>query len=655
MPNNGIRADRFALAQRAIASSADNICARVFAFAQVMPDAEAVRYLHFTDADTTLTYAQLDHHIRAAAHEMKSRGITAGRPVLLIYTPSMEFVVAFLACQFLGAIAVPLQVPDSTPKRNRLAAVTQQMQDAAILCSVDAREQLGGLFSDAAHVLSGGAEMLTTAHPSAPDDLALLQFTSGSTGLPKGVQISSGNLSAIRDAVDVSGQIDASDVVLSWLPFEHDMGLIGGLLQPLWQGARSIIMSPNSFSVRPHRWLQAMSDHCVTTIVAPDSAYLRAARAFARRPSDGLDLSALQLCYSGSEPVRAETLRYFADVMRPYGFDPRAFSPCYGLAEASLLVAGVNRTEMPDVMRNPAAAVSVGVVPDQLTVRIVDQHTGVALPEGTMGEIWVAGPTVGLGYWRNTDETARVFDNMLPGELGRFMRTGDLGCLRGDKLFVMGRVKSVILRGGQSFFAEDLESAGESSAKIARAGRLAALQQGVAGTIWALQEVSPTAKEDDLRDAAARLRQVINAGAGVLVDRVLLTAPGSLQWTTSGKLQRAASLDHVLADRALILHDFHAPIDPASSSDLVEALRSDAPDPGTIERALCGWLAAMSRIDLDEIDPELPWADQAVDSLMGANLVAELEMICATRFADDLLYSFATPAELAQFLAERPE
>ncbi len=402
------------------------------------------------------------------------------------------------------------------------------------------------------------------ADPSTP---AFLQYTSGSTALPKGVIVTHGNIlhneAMIRAAF---GQSEES-VIVGWLPLYHDMGLIGNVLQPLAAGATCVLMPPLAFLQRPVRWLQAIHRYRATTSGGPDFAYDLCVRKVGPEQRAGLDLSSWKVAFNGAEPVRAETLDRFAEAFAPCGFRREAFYPCYGLAEATLFVAGGRLGEPPVVGRFAAAGLERGeAIPSPASRAkagcwsaaarpgagsgslVADPGTGEPLAPGQVGEIWVAGPSVAAGYWSRPEETARTFRARLAGDSGQgdgpFLRTGDLGFVRGGELFVTGRLKDLIILRGRNHYPQDIERTAEQAHPELEPGGAAAFSVDVAGEerLVIAHEVGRRFARSGVPVAqvAAALRLAVAEEHEVQVHEVVLLRTGTLPRTSSGKVQRHA-------------------------------------------------------------------------------------------------------------------
>ena len=395
----------------------------------------------------------------------------------------------------------------------------------------------------------------------APGDTAVLQLTSGSTGDPKAVEVRHANLAA--NCAALAGALGAEEDlrIAGWLPFFHDWGLVGCLFFPVFAGGTCIYFDPADFLASPMRWPRALSAHRATVGCAPDFAYDLCAELATPADIAALDLAAWRRAMVGAEPVRARTLARFAAAFAPAGFDEAAFYPSYGLAEATLIVTGARATPAPRQLTLAAAALAAGraeaaapgdPAPRRLVscgralpgtaLAIADAAAGAPLPEGRVGEVWVQGPGVAAGYRGDPAGTAASFGARLAGQPGTWLRTGDLGFLRDGELYVCGRAKDVIIRGGHNHMAEDLEAAAAGCHPGLRPGCCAAFATEIGGreALVMAQEVA-FGPRPDLPAAARALRNAVLAGAGIGPDVVALVAAGSLEKTSSGKMRRQAA------------------------------------------------------------------------------------------------------------------
>ena len=502
------------------------------------------------NAAVVLTYADLDARARAIAGFLQQRAARGERALLLMPT-GIEYVTGFLGALYAGAIAVPAYPPESQ-RRQHLDRVAGLARDAAprfILTCSSELARLRGLIELVPELQSAELIALDAIDPTLAEAydydaaalsselIAFLQYTSGSQAAPKGVMVSHGNLVANERAISAALEFGDEDVMVSWLPLFHDMGLIGGLLQPLYTGASVVLLSPLRFLERPIRWLEAISEYRGTVSGGPDFAYRMCVDRIEPSALRGLDLRTWRLAFCGSEPIRPGTLRAFAERFAGVGFNASALYPCYGLAEATLLVTGVKPGTGVHV---DSAVVSCGATPPEHRVRITDPSTLAPVPEGQNGEIWVSGPSIAQGYWQNSDATAAAFV-----QLGaeRYLRTGDLGFERAGQLHISGRLKDLVIVRGRNIVPQDIEDH--------LAAEIAALQLGRI-SVFPVQTENGEAigVAAELSRAAARsvkheqLCQVIAQAVHECVDEparlVILLGQGALPRTSSGKLQRSA-------------------------------------------------------------------------------------------------------------------
>jgi amino acid adenylation domain-containing protein/non-ribosomal peptide synthase protein (TIGR01720 family) len=552
--------------------------------AVVHPDRVALRYLGDGATETeALTYGELDRRVRVLAGVLQDRAAHGDRAMLL-YPSGVDYVVAFLACLYTGVVAVPVYPPesalpehmqrlrailhDAAPRllltAGKLAAAIERISDSASGMALPSV-----LETDALDGPTGADERLFDL---SPEDLAFLQYTSGSTGTPKGVRVTHGNLMANQVAIAGAFGMGSADTVVSWLPLYHDMGLIGGLLQPLFSGISVVLMSPRAFLERPARWLEAIGRYGGTVSGAPDFAYRLCIDRVPESALRSFDLRTWRLAFSGSEPIRAATLRDFAARFGAAGFDPRALYPCYGLAEATLFVTGGRSGRGFDAARvdpeglaahlaRPLPAgtevVDCGFPREDHEVRIVGtgrhadpdyaptsgtvrSDAAAARGPDAVGEIWFSGPSVANGYWNNPGATAQAFVH----DAGKvWLRTGDLGFLHGGSLFVTGRLKDMIIVRGQNFYPQDIEATLEANLDLLRKGRVAAFavecEEGEAIGIAA--EIGKGAQKLVPLDGLAReISRLVTRWHHQKPAVVMLLHPGAMPRTTSGKIQRSA-------------------------------------------------------------------------------------------------------------------
>ncbi|WP_027818879.1 non-ribosomal peptide synthetase [Paraburkholderia bannensis] len=577
-------AARAAVAADAVQAPARDLVSALQVHLKQRPQQTAVRLL--VDGDTNveaLSYAQLDARARALAQRLRAAA-PAGERVLILLPTSLDYVVAFLACQYAGQIAVPAYPPEAGQGAHgaRLRAMAADCRPAIALVAAagSALIDVAGLrdaLADTQLIDPQQANEAQEAHDSGfcieqgdPEALAFLQYTSGSTSSPKGVMVTHGNLCANIDAIAQSMAYTAADRMLSWLPLYHDMGLIGGLLSPLVCGFPVTLMTPQHFLERPARWLAAVARERASVSGGPDFAYRLCLDRVRDAQLGGLDLGSWRVAFCGAEPIRQATLDGFAARFAPCGFDAAALYPCYGLAEATLLVTGVRagggapqrrflaaalaegqaREFAPEHEQTQDAAdlqaiVDCGVHAAQHALAIVDPRTLELRGEGVIGEIWVQGPSIAQGYWRNAQASDATFVAH-PTLGGRWLRTGDLGFLVDGRLHVCGRAKDLIVIHGQNLYPQDIEASVGDALDWVRRGRVSAFPvvraDGGEGIGLAAEVARGKRREAGAQALFAELQRVVGECFQQEVTLALLLEPGDLPRTSSGKLQRSACL-----------------------------------------------------------------------------------------------------------------
>ena len=548
------------------------------------------------DEEEAVTYHALLEQARALGNSLRSVAQPGDR-ALIVEPTSIGYIRALLACLSTGVVAVPL--PEAGRVRrglSRAAMVALDCCPAALLCATRPKEEvLQGFHTrdgrslawvstasagETAEDLFGSSQPVQPFAP-APDDLAFLQYTSGSTSQPKGVMVTHGNIMANEAMIGEAFATTGDSVIVGWLPLFHDMGLIGNVLHSLYRGATCVLMSPSVFLHNPVRWLTAISKYSATVSGGPNFAYDLCVDRIDEKACAGIDLSSWQVAFNGSEPVRDTTIERFFRRFRHLGFRKAAAHPCYGLAECTLLVASkVAGSEMvtrqADALRlgigdrvgalhppktpesgSDKTLVSSGRVAAGLAVRIVNPHTEVLCPEGMVGEVRVSGPSVAAGYWPHAEAT-----NAVDGESGEWkdkqdpdghrkqtcwLPTGDLGFLDGGELYLTGRLKDLIILNGLNIYPQDVEDAILSLASLGVSGCAASgFDQGRGEELLVLVEVSGGGSDQPAALVTA-VHEAVLAFCGVSPAEMVFLRRHSLPKTSSGKLRRAAAKDQYLA------------------------------------------------------------------------------------------------------------
>ncbi|MCL6733440.1 fatty acyl-AMP ligase [Streptomyces neyagawaensis] len=532
-----------------------------------------------------LPYRSLDRAAKDIASWLQERGL-AGRQVLLLYPSGLDFVKAFVGCLYAGAVAVPAPLPSEQGQHfRRVSGIVRDARVGAVLTLAEHAPEVEAWlaaegFSDVVCLPTdqgtvGDADAWRDPRLS-PEHLAFLQYTSGSTSAPKGVMVSHGNLLANEAAIARSTGNTPDTMIGGWLPFYHDMGLIGHILQPLWLGTTSVLIPPVSFLRKPARWLELVSEYGVNASGGPNFAYDLCVRRVTDAQLEGLDLSTWRTACNGAEPVRAETLQAFTERFGPHGFRAETMFPCYGMAETTLLVTGTPKTRGALLREVDAAGLEQGTLAgpflgaprrtlvssgvalaEDFEVRIVDPETLAEQPEGRVGEIWVRGASVASGYWERPEVNAEIFGARIAGqeELGAWLRTGDMGVMGGGgELFVTGRLKEMVLINGRNIYPYDVESAVRGLNPAIGAGAVFAVDTGGQEHLVVIHEIRAAAAGDDLKSIATDIQRHIGMEFAVPAGNVLLVRPGTVRRTTSGKIQRTLMRKLFLQGAVTALH-----------------------------------------------------------------------------------------------------
>ena len=518
-----------------------------------------------------LTYQELDRQARAIAAKLQSQGAT-GERALLLYPSGLDFIAAFFGCLYAGVVAVPAYPPRPNQKISRIEAIVEDSQAKFALTTTSLLDSIERKFAE--NPTATPLQWLTTdnidsdlaANWQTPNcnqnSLAFLQYTSGSTGTPKGVMISHGNLIYNSALINRCFEDTPNSLGVSWLPPYHDMGLIGGVLQPLYVGATMMLMSPVDFLQKPFRWLEAISRYQVTTSGGPDFAYNLSVRKIKPEQLNGLDLSSWKLAFTGAEPVRTKTLKEFAAKFAPCGFRVESFYPCYGMAETTLIVTGGLKSASPVICHVQSAALEqnqviaangsgdsrslVGCGSTWLDekIAIVNPDSLTHCTDGQVGEVWISGPSVAQGYWHRPDLTKETFNAYLADtKEGPFLRTGDLGFFQDGELFITGRLKDLIIIRGRNHYPQDIELTVEHSHPALRPGNGAAFSVEVDNgeRLVIVQEVERThLRKLNVDEIVEAIRRNVSQNHELQVDGVVLIKTGTIPKTSSGKIKRHA-------------------------------------------------------------------------------------------------------------------
>jgi acyl-CoA synthetase (AMP-forming)/AMP-acid ligase II/acyl carrier protein len=641
-----------------LSSTCDSLVALLRRRASDQPARGAYTFL--ADGQTekgTLTYSELDRQARAIAGTLQSLGL-AGERALLLYPPGLDYIAAFFGCLYAGVVAVPAYPPRRNRSLERLEAIASDARAAVALTTPAVRSVVDALTAPlpglrAMHWLLSDRFCDDAAaswrEPSlSADSLAFLQYTSGSTTTPRGVMLSHGNL--LHNCYWVQHRFEHTPETrgVIWLPPYHDMGLVGGIIQPLYAGLHCYLMSSVSVFSSPFSWLQAISRYRAVTSGGPNFGYDLCVRKITPEQRATLDLSCWQLAFTGAEPVRPETLDRFTETFAPCGFRREAFYPCYGLAEATVMVSGGKKSAPPRTLTVRKAALEANQVEpstsgetgglvlvgcghtldDQRMVTVHPERL-TRCPPGEVGEIWVAGPSVAQGYWDQPEETRRTFGAHLAdtGE-GPYLRTGDLGFLHEDEIFITGRLKDLIILCGRNLYPQDLERTAEQSHPELQPGCGAAfsVDEGGQERLVIAYESIPR-RRPDLGTIAEAVRRAIQAEHEAELYAFVLLKPGGVPKTSSGKIQRRACRSAFLAGTLEALAQWRAGAPSAGRGPTRAAVLALPPGErqALLERYFQSQLARLLRLEPSAVDPHQPVNTLGLDSLTTVELKNALE------------------------------
>ena len=650
------------------------------------PDGVAFQFLaDGVNVSESITYIQLDERVRACASKLISMGLR-GQRALLMYHSGIDFTVAFFGCQYAGVTAVPAY----PPRRNRnMGRINTIAVDAATSVALTTREVIDRrdlMAVDCGHLLD--QEWLATEEIPIelasdwsdqnvePDELAIVQYTSGSTGSPKGVMLSHRNVLANCRYIASGFQLTEGTAGVFWLPYYHDMGLIGGLISAFFVGGSSTSMSPIHFLSKPIRWLKAISNSGSGVSGGPNFAYALCCEKITEEQCEGLDLSNWKVAFNGAEPIRADILERFSKKFAPYGFEHKSHYPCYGMAETTLIVTGGDPAKPPVVSNFHADKLAehkvVEVDPGDKAAKklvgcgklllnekivIVDPEKRTANADDRIGEIWVNSDSVGKGYWKKPEETVSTFQAELADKPGtHFLRTGDLGFLHEGELYVTGRLKDMIIIRGVNRYPQDIEATTENCNQKIRAGGSAAF----AVDHWDREKLVIVSEVDRSRDTnwdeiIQLIRSSVTAEHDLPPDDIVLVRGGSTPKTSSGKVQRHACRQLYQDEELLVVARWSASDEAASPavSETPMTATSGEPVQQELIDIVYQHVREVARERAVNLAPETNIVvDLGLDSLERLQIANSLEEYYGGRFPDDVLQEIETIAEVAAAVQE---
>ncbi len=619
------------------------------------------------EKDDHASFRSLDEDARKIATALTQKGLS-GRNVMLLFPSGIDYIRAFFGCLYAGIVPVPAYPPTGAKDLDRLQKIAQDCNAAAILSNHALSSvienwvsQLGyeDIFQTIAieDFLIQPVENGFEPFFAQPDDVAFLQYTSGSTGHPKGVEITHGNLLAnfqqiIRGFLHGNEALQNTDDlnVVIWLPPFHDMGLIGGVLSPLYQGAQLTLMAPLTFLKRPLLWLKTIAEQKAQISGGPNFCYQYCVRKISEEQAEQLDLSQWHVAFNGAEPVQAATLKSFSEHFAVSGFKANAFMPCYGLAEASLFVAGSpsgrgvktlpadlsalaqGRYQPSNDPQQNAALVSSGTLAMDTEVRIVNPRTGRECNENEVGEIWINSPSVARGYWNKPQYSESIFRAQLKHEKSEkhYLRSGDMGFLNNGELYVSGRIKEVIILSGRNHYPQDIEQTLQQANPAFKAGAGAAFSITEDGkeSLVILQEVNRSAgNQADYKLLASTGVQAVSARHGVIPTALVLLTRSAIPKTSSGKIQRADAKRLYLEGNFVPAYIWQPGTKVSSSNTHTTEENEDTIFDwfSELHNELQHWIADKLDIEPHHIDLDVTFSELGVDSIETVEIIDQLQ------------------------------
>ena len=523
---------------------------------RAVTDAQRIAYTYLTDRmeEESLTFEQVYRRSCSLAQSI-SESTAPGDRVLIILPPGLDYILAFYACLIAGRIAVPCYPPINGRGMERIMALIKTATPALIIGPASHRSGLeplakisrcAALFpEDVDQTLNATDPMLSFEQ----DQVAFLQFTSGSTGAPKGVMVTHGNLVANLEAIQDCFGLSTTSVGVSWLPPYHDMGLVAGILGAVYVGGRSINMSPFAFIQRPARWLEAIARYKGNVSGGPNFAYRLCRERLKPEERAALDLSSWNVAFCGAEPIAYDNLKRFAETFAESGFRESAVLNCYGLAESTLIVSGTRGG-----IHRQGQRVSCGEVIPQHQVLLVDPQTHRAVADGEEGEVWMRGGSVAAGYWSDELKTHETFGARLADSEGdeTFMRTGDLGYFHDGHLYITGRLKDMLIIRGTNYYPQDIEAVAAERCEALNGGSIAAFPVALDGAeeLVVVAEIRKSFRRlEDKQPLLAEIMGAISENFSLRPADIVIADAGSVPKTTSGKIRRQQCRQDYLAGK----------------------------------------------------------------------------------------------------------
>lgn len=657
----------------------DTLLTLVETRARLTPQKQAYKFLYETGNNPIVTFNDIKNKAIQIAIVLQKRLLEKER-ILLLFQPGLEFICAFYGCVFAGAIPVPAYPPKLNRSIIRLNTIAHDAQAKLALTTdtilksvhsrIDENTPLKHLDWLAIDALAHRSPSEWQRPNSQPEDTAFLQYTSGSTANPKGVMVTNKNILYNCEMIKHAFEHDTDFVSFSWLPPYHDMGLIGHILQPMYLGILSILMSPTTFLQNPYSWLKAISDYRVTTSGGPNFAYQLCVQKITPEQKKTLDLSCWEIAFTGAEPIHAETINAFSRAFASCHFRKSTFYPCYGLAEATLFVSGANKSTEPIIQevdsfamrknriervskqtKKIATLVSCGRASSAQRVKILDPVTLTESPRNWIGEVWIQGPNVTKGYWNNPEATRAAYKAYLADTReGPFLRTGDLGFLREDnELFITGRLKDLIIINGKNFYPQDMELLVEKNETAIKPHAVAAFsveKEKSEAVVIVAELIREALKKCNPNQIGENIKKAFYEQFEVIPETLVLIKPGTMPKTSSGKIQRHVARDQYLSQQLETVAVWNSKTSRQATLQLFKPITET-------ESAL---LALVQEVfDTDHISTADDFFSLGGNSLMAAQLIKRIEDTFVITIEFQTLLEIKNIMQLALLIDEKQQ
>lgn len=626
---------------------------------QNYPDKVAFTFIE-AQGEVELTFKELEHQARVMAKQLLDNGKKGDRVALLLPNGA-AYIISMYACMFAGLVSVPLYPARAKDKHSRIDAVVDNCNSTIIVTLSDNLENTKAYFDSSSYdfhsnivtfeaLLEGDAIEIDTQIDA--DDISYLQYTSGSTGIPKGAIITYGNIAANLDALIAASDSSEKDVFVNWLPLFHDLGLVNTLFLPAYIGAQSVIMSPSDFIRNPFSWLSAIDKYKGTICGGPNFSFDHCCKHVTDEQVSQLDLSSWQVAFNAGEPIRAKTFEKFHDKFKLAGFSKEAYYPSYGMAEITVFLSAPLRANcaitthfcteslgagIAKALDTGATAVNsttllgCGQTYTDHSAIIVDPTTLEILPDNQIGEIWASGSSVALGYWGREEETAKTFGAQPKGSDAKYLRTGDLGFIYNGEIYVAGRIKDTIIINGTNYYPQDIEFVAEQALEGLPLGNAAAfsIEDEATEKLVLVQELRPSKDiKEELDSVIHKISEAISTRIGLDIYSIKLVRKGKLLKTSSGKVKRQATKESFLNGD---LGEYHgvifkdAPSELADNLELTRQIQANAVDRNTLFEYLQAEISSVTKQPIDNVSYDSSLLSLVMNSLRASQLQARLE------------------------------